>query len=73
MINEYQSMKFGFLLGDVVNEASNEAWRLVKKDLDEKVISPTRQKEKFKNFLRKKIKAIIFNAIEKEPLVEIHV
>ena len=34
MINEYQSMKFGFLLGDVVNEASNEAWRLVKKDLD---------------------------------------
>ena len=33
MINEYQSMKFGFLLGDVVQEPSNEAWRLVKKDL----------------------------------------
>ena len=33
MINEYQSMKFGFLLGDLVREASNEAWRLVKKDL----------------------------------------
>ena len=33
MINEYQSMKFGFLLGDLVREASNEAWRLVKKNL----------------------------------------
>ena len=26
-------MKFGFLLGDVVKEASNESWRIVKKDL----------------------------------------
>ena len=34
LINEYKPMKFGFLLGDVVKEASNEAWRLVKKDLD---------------------------------------
>ena len=34
MINKYQSIKFGFLLGDVVREASNDAWRLVKKDLD---------------------------------------
>ena len=34
MINNYHSMKFGFLLGDVVREASNDAWRLVKKDLD---------------------------------------
>ena len=33
MINEYQSMKFGFLLGDVVQEASNEAWGLVKNAL----------------------------------------
>ena len=34
IINKYQSIKFGFLLGDVVREASNDAWRLVKKDLD---------------------------------------
>ena len=34
MINNYPSMKFGFLLGDVVRKASNDAWRLVKKDLD---------------------------------------
>jgi hypothetical protein len=34
MINNYHSMKFGFLLGDVVRKASNDAWRLVKKDLD---------------------------------------
>ena len=34
LINEYQSIKFGFLLGDLVEKASNEAWRLVKKDLD---------------------------------------
>ena len=34
MINEYQSIKFGFLLGDVVREASNDAWQLVKKDLN---------------------------------------
>jgi hypothetical protein len=34
LINEYQSIKFGFLLGDLVNKASNEAWELVKKDLD---------------------------------------
>ena len=34
IINQYKPMKFGFLLGDIVKEASNEAWRLVKKDLD---------------------------------------
>ena len=34
IINDYQPMKFGFLLGDVVEEASNEAWQLVKKDLN---------------------------------------
>ena len=34
LINEYQSIKFGFLLGDLVKKASNEAWELVKKDLD---------------------------------------
>jgi len=34
MINEYRPMKFVFLLGDVVEEASNEAWLLVNKDLD---------------------------------------
>ena len=34
LINEYQPIKFGFLLGDLVKKASNEAWELVKKDLD---------------------------------------
>jgi len=34
LINKYQSIKFGFLLGDLVKKASNEAWELVKKDLD---------------------------------------
>ena len=34
LINEYKSIKFGFLLGDLVKKASNEAWELVKKDLD---------------------------------------
>jgi len=34
LINEYQPIKFGFLLGDLVKNASNEAWELVKKDLD---------------------------------------
>ncbi len=33
LINEYQPIKFGFLLGDLVKNASNEAWELVKKDL----------------------------------------
>ena len=31
IINQYKPIKFGFLLGDIVKEASNEAWRLVKK------------------------------------------
>ena len=34
LINKYQSIKFGFLLGDLVKKASNEAWELVKKDLN---------------------------------------
>ena len=34
IINDYDSMKFGFLLGDVVEEASEKAWQLVKKDLN---------------------------------------
>ena len=34
LINEYKPIKFGFLLGDLVKNASNEAWKLVKKDLD---------------------------------------
>ena len=33
-INEYQPIKFGFLLGDLVKKSSTEAWELVKKDLD---------------------------------------
>ena len=31
IIYQYKPIKFGFLLGDIVKEASNEAWRLVKK------------------------------------------